>query len=124
MQTQLRIEEDSEQKSLSTFYSDLSQSITLFHTPKRNDDKGAFTVMEKHSAVVSSESLTESSAKKVLVSNAPHPAKKGVWGADAPCVKRDSKSDHQKSVQSNSIESRKDCDSHCNGRHNTSPLFV
>jgi len=74
----LRIEEDSEQKSLSTFYSDLSQSNTLFHTQKRNDDKGAFTVMEKHSAVVSSESLTESSAKKVLVSNAPHPAKKGV----------------------------------------------
>lgn len=119
----LRIEEDSEQKSLSAFHSDLSQSNTLLHTEKKNDDKGAFTVMEKHSAVMSSESLTESSAKKVLVSNAPHPAKKGVWGADALCVKRDSKSDYQKAVQSKSIKNKKDCDGHRNGRHNTSPLF-
>lgn len=119
----LRIEEDSEQKSLSAFHSDLSQSNTLFHTEKKNYDKGAFTIMEKHSAVMSSESLTESSAKKVLVSNAPHPAKKGVWGADALCVKRDSKSDYQKAVQSKSIKNKKDCDGHHNGRHNTSPLF-
>ncbi|XP_051749208.1 uncharacterized protein coro1cb isoform X1 [Ctenopharyngodon idella] len=118
----LRIEEDSEQKALSTFHPDLSQRKTLFHTEKKNDDKGAFTVMEKHSAVMSSESLTESSAKKVPVSNAPHPAKKGVWGADSPCVKRDSKSVYQKAVQSKFTDSRKDCDGHLNGRRNTSPL--
>ncbi|KAF4113262.1 uncharacterized protein coro1cb isoform X1 [Onychostoma macrolepis] len=118
----LRIEEDFEQNVLSTFRPDLSQSNTLFHTEKQNDDKGAFTVMEKHSTVMSSESLTESSAKNVPVSNAPHPAKKGVWGAEAPCVKRDTESVYQKAVQSRSTESRKECDGHLNGRHNTSLL--
>ncbi len=118
----LRIEEDFEQKVISTFRPDLSQSNTLFHNEKQNDDKGAFTVMEKHSTVMSSESLTESSAKNVPVSNAPHPAKKGVWGAEAPCVKRDTESVYQKAVRSRSTESRKDCDGHLYGRHNTSLL--
>ncbi|XP_042580044.1 uncharacterized protein coro1cb isoform X1 [Cyprinus carpio] len=118
----LRIEEDFEQKVLSTFHPDLSQSSTLFHSEKQNDDKGAFTVMEKHSTVMSSESLTESSAKNVPVSNAPHPAKKGVWGAEAPCVKRDTESVYQKAVRLRSTERRKDFDGHLNGRHNTSLL--
>ncbi len=52
----LWIEEDFEQKILSTSRSDLSKSNTLFHTEKQNDDKGAFTIMEKHSTVMSSES--------------------------------------------------------------------
>lgn len=92
----------------------------MFHNEKQNDDKGAFTVMEKHLTVMSSESLTESSAKNVPVSNVPHPAKKGVWGAEAPCVKRDTASVYQKAVRSRSTEIRKDCDGHLNGRHNNS----
>ncbi|XP_052411819.1 uncharacterized protein LOC127957364 isoform X1 [Carassius gibelio] len=118
----LRIEEDFEQKVLSTFCPDLSQSSTLFHSEKQNDDKGAFTLMEKHSTVMSSESLTESSAKIVPVSNAPHPAKKGVCGAEAPCVKRDTESVYQKAVRSRSTKSREECDGHLNGRHNSSLL--
>ncbi|XP_021332180.1 uncharacterized protein coro1cb isoform X1 [Danio rerio] len=120
---QLRIEEDFEQKALSTFHPDLSQSNAVFHTEKKNCDKGAFAVMEKHSTVLSSESLTESSAKKVCVSNAPHPAKNGLWGTDAPCVKRDSESVYPKAVQARSTEWRKDCDGPPNRRRNTSPLF-
>ncbi|XP_016409006.1 uncharacterized protein LOC107740952 isoform X1 [Sinocyclocheilus rhinocerous] len=119
----LRIEEDFEQKVLSTFHPDLSQNSTLFNTEKQNDDKGAFTVMEKHSTAMSSESLTASSAKNVPVSNAPHPVKRGVWGAEAPCVKRDTESAWRKAVWSKSTESRKDYDGHLNGRHNTSSLL-
>lgn len=50
----LKIEEDFEQKLLSTFHPDISQSYTLLNTEKQNDDKGAFTLMEKHSTVMSS----------------------------------------------------------------------
>lgn len=117
----LRIEEDFEQEVLSTFHPDLRHSNTFSEVPeKQNDDKGSFTVMEKHSMVQSSESLVESSAKKVLVSNAPHPAKKGVFGARSQYVKRAGEFVYHTAVQSPSTERRKACDSHLNRRSNPS----
>nr|XP_055055409.1 uncharacterized protein coro1cb isoform X1 [Misgurnus anguillicaudatus] len=127
----LRIEEDFEQEALSTFHPDFNQSDTLsdppevyFHAKKPNDDdKGAFTVMEKHSTAMSSESLVGTSAKKVPVGNAPHLARKGVFGAHSQSVKRDGESVYQTAVRSPSTEIRKACDSHLNGISNTSPLL-
>lgn len=117
----LRTEDDFEQEVLSTFHPYLKHSNTLsevlFHAEKQNDDNGPFNVMEKHSTAVSSESLVESSAKKVLVSNAPHPAKKGVFGAHSQCVKRDGEFVYHTAVQSQSTQS------HLNGISNTSPLL-